>query len=69
MNLMFETDYPKLLWQLLYEQLFHASAFGQLMQAASIATCEGLRGWDDYVLLHHFDAGVNCDDFPKNSET
>jgi hypothetical protein len=63
-NLMFETEYPKLLWQLLYEQLYHASAFGQFMKSASIATCEGRRGWDDYLLLHHFDVGVNCDDFP-----
>ena len=64
-NLIFETDHPKLLWQLLHEQLYHANAFGQFMQATSIATCEGRRGWDDYLLLHHFDAGVSCDHFAE----
>jgi hypothetical protein len=64
-NLMFETDYPKLLWKLLYEELYRSSAVGQFMRAASIATCEGRHGWDDYLLRHHFDDGVNCDLFPE----
>jgi hypothetical protein len=62
-NLMFETDYPKLLWKLLYEQLYQARSFGQLIQASSIAMCEGRHGWDDYLLLHHFDPEQRCDDF------
>jgi hypothetical protein len=66
-NLMFETDYPKLLWKLLYEQLYQASAFGRSIQASSIATCEGRHGWDDYLLLHHFDLSQKCDGFPKNN--
>jgi hypothetical protein len=64
-NLTFETDYPKLLWQLLFEQLYHASGLGQFMRAASIVTCEGRSSWDDYLMLHHFDAGVSCDRFPE----
>ena len=64
-NLMFETDYPKLLWQLLCEQLYQASALGHFMRNASIATCQGRHGWDDYLLLHHFDDGVSCDRFPE----
>jgi len=65
-NLMFETDFPKLLWKLLHEQLYQGNAFGRLMQTSSIATCEGRRGWDDYLLLHHYDAEQRCDDFPNN---
>jgi hypothetical protein len=34
-NLAFETDYPKLLWQLLFEQLYHASGLGQFMRATN----------------------------------
>jgi hypothetical protein len=60
---MFETDHPKLLWKLLHEQLYQASAFARFMQTASIVTCEGQHGWDDYLLLHHFDAGQRCDEF------
>ena len=64
-NVTFETDYPKLFWQLLYERFYRASAFGQFLRAASIATCEGRFGWDDYLLLHHFDTGVSCERFPE----
>ena len=28
------------------------------MAAASMAKCEGPHGWDDYLLLHHFDPMV-----------
>ena len=59
-NLTFETNHPNPLWQLLHQQLYHASAFGQLLQSASIATCEGRHGWDDYLLLHHFDPTAVC---------
>jgi len=60
-NLTFETDYPSALWKLLHQQLYQASAFGNLMQNASIATCEGQRGWDDYLLLHHFNPDIKRD--------
>jgi hypothetical protein len=64
-NLMFETDHPKALWKLLHQQLYQASAFGGSLQISSIATCQGRRGWNDYLLLHHFDADVSCDNFPE----
>jgi hypothetical protein len=64
-NLIFETDYPKRLWKLLHQQLYQASAFGRFVQTSSIATCEGRHGWEDYLLLHHFDADERCDGFPE----
>jgi hypothetical protein len=64
-NLTFETDHPKLLWQLLSDELYHSNSLGLLMRTASIAACEGQRGWDDFVLLHHFDPDVSCDRFPE----
>jgi hypothetical protein len=64
-KLTFETDCPKLFWQLLCEQFYQTRALGQFMRAASIVTCEGRRGWDDYLLLHRFDAGVSYDHFPE----
>jgi len=66
-SLTFDTDHPKPLWKLLNEQLYQASAFGRFMQVSSIATCEGRHGWDDYLLLHHFDAGQKCDELPEES--
>jgi hypothetical protein len=64
-NVTFETDYPKLFWQLLYEQFYQESASGQLMRAASIAICEGRRGWDDYLSLYHFDTGLSSEHFSE----
>jgi hypothetical protein len=26
-----------------------------------IVTCEGIHGWDDYLLLHHFDSSLIVD--------
>ena len=65
-NLMFQTDHAKLLWNLLHEQLYQTSAFGKLLGTSSIAVCEGRFGWDDYLLLHHFDASEKCDKFPED---
>lgn len=28
----------------------------------AIVCCEGAEGWDDYLLLHHFDASVSLDE-------
>jgi hypothetical protein len=64
-TLMFKTNHPKRLWNLLHQQLYQASAVGRFMQASSIAICEGRHGWEDYLLLHHFDAGERCDDFSE----
>ena len=63
-NVTFETDHPNALSTLLHQQLYQADAFGQLMQSASIATCEGRHGWDDYLLLQHFDPTAVCDSLP-----
>jgi hypothetical protein len=27
----------------------------------AIVVCQGERGWDDYLLLHHFDSSVPLD--------
>jgi hypothetical protein len=59
-NLIFEADDVRLLWKFLSEQLYDASGLGQFMRGTSIVTCQGSSGWDDYLLLHHFDPGVIC---------
>jgi hypothetical protein len=62
LNLTFETDRPGQLWRLLHQQLYQASRFGSFMQVASMAVCEGQHGWDDYLLLHHYDAELKRDE-------
>ena len=63
-NITFETDRPRQLWELLHEQVYQGSTLGSFMQIASIAVCEGQHGWDDYLLLHHYDAGLKRDEVP-----
>ncbi len=32
------------------------------LASASIIVCEGSEGWDDYLLLHHFDKSVELNE-------
>jgi hypothetical protein len=34
---------------------YDKSAGGRQLALSTIAICEGEHGWDDYLLLHHFD--------------
>lgn len=54
-NFTFGTQDLKGLWEILREQVYADRVFGRLVALSSIATCEGSHGWDDYLLLHHFD--------------
>lgn len=60
-NLMFATPKPAALWALLWRELFGHAAFGECLRECSIATCEGVHSWDDYLLLHHFDQALPLD--------
>jgi hypothetical protein len=64
-NLTFQADNAKLVWSLLHERLYQSNPLGKLLRTSSIAVCEGRLGWDDYLLLHHFDVGEKCDVFPE----
>jgi hypothetical protein len=48
-NITFATPDPKVLWPSVRKELVRLG-----LQSASIATCTGSRGWDNYLLLHHF---------------
>jgi hypothetical protein len=62
-NLMFATDDLRRLWRLLGQRLYHSAELGGPMRASSMAMCEGQHGWDDYLLLYHFDPAVPRDVF------
>lgn len=53
------------LWEVLQSQVFLDSRIGPALARASIATCEGNRGWDDYLLLHHYDRSLVLDTLPR----
>lgn len=63
LNLMFETNSLQALWALLQDHLYQDKTIGALLKRASIATCEGDHGWEDHLLLHHFDRTLRLDSF------
>jgi hypothetical protein len=44
--------------------LFRLPEIGSAAQTACILTCEGKHGWDDYLLLHHYDRTLAIDGVP-----
>jgi hypothetical protein len=47
-------DLPRL-WTLLRREVLEDARIGPILQKAAIVVCQGDNGWDDYLLLHHFD--------------
>jgi hypothetical protein len=62
-NLMFETTELQKLWRLLQDALYRDEEVGSALSQASMAMCEGKDGWNDYLLLYHFDPSVKLDNF------
>ncbi len=60
-NFLFETDKPIALWHELIRRLYDNSRPGTAARQSSIVTCEGENGWDDYLLLAHYDAAERLD--------
>ncbi len=54
-DLAFDAPDLKALWTVLKPVLYDGPNHGDLVADASIAVCQGDAGWDDYLLLHHFD--------------
>ncbi|MBI2571654.1 MAG: hypothetical protein HYV63_31985 [Candidatus Schekmanbacteria bacterium] len=62
-NIVFYTIDIQSLWISIVESLYNDDVIGISMNESSIAVCEGEHGWDDYLLLHHFDPGAVIDKF------
>jgi hypothetical protein len=60
-NYCFKSRSPARLWKALKGRAFGTGRLGLLLRQASIVTCEGSRGWDNYLLLHHFNSKVPLD--------
>ena len=57
-NLHFKTNDVKNTWKEIKTILFSEYALSDM----AIVTCEGNEGWDDYLLLYHFDKSVELDE-------
>jgi hypothetical protein len=56
-NVDFGAESPASLWAAVRAELQAVPG----LAGAAIVCCEGQRGWDDYLLLHHFDPTVPLD--------
>ncbi len=54
-NLFVDSDDAADAWSLITTSLLSDGIIGVEVRAASIVTITGRNGWDDYLLLHHFD--------------
>ena len=39
----------------------------KFLRSAAMVVCEGEHGWDDYLLLHHWDRRFRLDSVPMSS--
>jgi hypothetical protein len=62
-NYCFKSRSPSRVWKVLKSRAFGTSRLAALLRRSSVVTCEGSRGWDNYLLLYHFDSKVPLDQF------
>ena len=61
LNLMFKTADLTKLWQVVQRELYDHPTLGQQLRRSSMSLCTGETGWDDYLLLHHFNPAFELD--------
>lgn len=63
-NLNFFSEFLSQLWADL-SSLLTDPELGPWLKANSIIVCEGDKGWDDHLLLSHFDPAETLDTLPQ----
>jgi hypothetical protein len=61
-NFTFGTSDAKRLWQVVRERFYDSGEISNHMRQSSMAMCSSEAGWDNYLLLHHYDPAVDLDD-------
>ncbi|SRR6266480_665765 len=60
-NYSFTSRSPRRIWSTLRSRALAHRKLGPGLRRATIITCQGSRGWDNYLLLHHFDQRQSLD--------
>jgi hypothetical protein len=60
----YSTEDVNALWSLVRSELISPSALDLSLTECAIVVCTGQHDWDDYLLLHHFDATQALDKLP-----
>ncbi len=53
------------LWKTIQKEILANPDFGTTLSKSAIIVCEGKKGWDDYLLLYHFDQALVLDEPDK----
>src|SRR2546423_15490080 len=61
LNYLFTCRSPRRIWKVLRSRALAHRRLGPGLRRATIVTCQGSRGWDNYLLLHHFDPRLSLD--------
>jgi hypothetical protein len=61
-NILFAAMDPLASWPALKEALLESAEFGEALKVSCMCVCTGDDGWDDYLLLYHFDPTIPLDD-------
>jgi hypothetical protein len=61
-NFTFGTKRAGELWREIQGRLYGGGELADHMRRASMAMCSSEEGWDDYLLLFHYDPKVELDD-------
>ena len=64
-NILFDVDSPAHAVAVVMPFLEHVT-LGEQVTASTILTIEGEQGWDDYLLLHHFDPTIELDEVDED---
>ena len=58
---MFKTSDLARLWQVVQAKLYAHPTLADLLRQSSMTLCTGEMGWDDYLLLQHFNPTFELD--------
>jgi hypothetical protein len=59
-NIMFDVESPEEA-MLMLRAVFDAPDIGRVARLSCIVTCQGEHGWEDHLLLHHYDRSLVLD--------
>ncbi len=65
-NISLDSETPDETWPKIKRSFVDSKLPGGELRIASIITMTGDSGWDDYLLLHHFDGSESLDPYPKS---
>jgi len=62
LNIVFAAENPIDAWHKVKAALLESAKFDASLKASCMCMCTGENGWDDYLLLYHFDPKVPLDE-------